>query len=147
MSDAYTDLDADTGGDYVKLSAGNVVTLHILSQKPEKSVIHWVNKKKSSCIGEECENCANGDKPKKRWVADVWDRKEQKVKKLEFGSMIASQLKGIAELQAEGQKTIHDTDIRIKTTGAELTTEYNVLPVPMTGIIPPEITEKYSAPF
>ena len=147
MSDAYTGLEVETGGDYIKLTAGNVVTLHLLSQKPEKAVIHWVNKKKTVCSGKECELCANGDRPKSRWVVEVWDRKEQKVKKFEFGSMIASQLKAIAELQAEGQKTIHDTDIRIKTTGAALETEYAVLPVAMTGLIPPEVMEKFSVPF
>lgn len=147
MSDAYANLEVETAGDYIKLTAGNVVTIHILSPKPEKSSVHWINEKKSICSGEGCEHCANGNQPKTRWIIDVWERKEQKVKKLEFGAMIASQLKGIAELQAEGQKTIHDTDIRIKTTGAKLTTEYSVLPVPMTGIIPPEVTEKYEIPF
>lgn len=147
MSDAYTEMEVEGGGDYIKLTAGNVVTLHILSPKPDKSIIHWVNKKKSNCMGKECEFCANGDKPKTRWLIDVFERKEQKVKKFEFGNMVASQLKSIAEMMAENQQTIHDTDIRIKTTGAGLETEYSVLHVPMSGTIPPEIMQRYEIPF
>lgn len=147
MSDAYADMEIEGSSDYVKLTAGSVVTFHILSQKPSKSVVHWVEKKKASCMGKDCENCADGDKPKQRWTADVWDRKDQKVKKLEFGSMIAGQLKAIAEMMTENQLTIHDTDIRIKTTGSGLETEYSVLHVPMSGTIPDEVLEKYEVPF
>lgn len=144
---SYTDLNVEVGGDYIKLTAGTVVTLHLLSHKPESSVVHWINKKKTVCEGKECEACLSGDKPKQRWVADVWDRKEQKVKKLEFGAMIASQIKAIAEMLAENEQTVHEVDIRIKTTGSNLETEYSVLHVPMAGIIPADVMEKYDLPF
>lgn len=144
---SFTDLDIEGGSDYVKLVAGSVVTFHILSQTPDKKVIHWVDKKKVVCEGKGCEKCLNGDKPKQRWTCDVWDRKDQKVKKLEFGSMIASQFKAIAEMLAESQQTIHDIDIRIKTTGSGLETDYSVLNVPANGLIPHEIMERFSVPF
>lgn len=144
---SFTDIEVDGGGDYIKLTAGTVVTFHILSQTPTKSVVHWENKKKTTCFGKECDQCAEGNKPKQRWVIDVWDNKESKVKKLEFGSMIASQFKAIAEMMAENKQTIHDIDVRVKTTGSGLETEYSVLHVPMTASIPEEIKEKYSVPF
>lgn len=139
----FNDLDVDSGGDYIKLVAGNVVTFHILTRDPKKDSVHWKNQKKSSCLGKSCELCAEGNKPKSRWTIEVWDRKDNSLKKLEFGSMIASQLKSIAEMMAENNQTIHDTDIRIKTTGSSLETEYSVLHVPMSGTIPQDVTDRF----
>lgn len=143
----YADIEIEGGGEYVKLSAGTVVTVHILSRTPQKNFIHWENRKRVICAGNDCALCATGDKPKQRWTADVWDRKDQAVKKLEFGAMIAGQIKSIAEMLSESQQTIHDIDIRIKTTGANLETEYSVLHVPMNGVIPQEVMDKYEVPF
>lgn len=144
---SFIDIEVQQSGDYIKLTAGVIVTFHILSQTPTKSVVHWESKKKTDCTGRDCEMCAKGNKPKQRWVAEVWDNKESKVKKLEFGPMIASQFKAIAEMLGENSQTIHDVDIRVKTTGSDLETEYSVLHVPMTSSIPEEIKDKYSVPF
>ena len=144
---SYSDLEIEGGSDYVKLTAGSVVTFHLLSRIPDKKIIHWQERKKLTCLGKDCDMCANGDRPKQRWTADVWDRKDQKVKKLEFGSMIAGQFKAIAEMMAESQQTIHDVDIRIKTTGSGLETEYSVLHVPTTGSIPSEVTDRFQVSF
>ncbi len=145
---SFTDLDVSSGGgDYIKLVAGTPITFHILSQNPEKSIVHWKDKKKKNCTGPDCDMCAEGDKPKHRWIIDVWDNKESKMKKFEFGSMIATQLKAIAEMMDENKQTIHDTDIRVKTTGSGLETEYSVLHVPMTSSIPQDVQDKYSTPF
>jgi len=144
---SYKDLDIDGGSDYIKLTSGSVVNFHILTQNPEKSVIHWEDKKKTNCAGVDCELCANGSKPKQRWTIEVWDRKDQKVKKLEFGAMIASQFKSIAEMLAENAQNIHEVDIRVKTTGSGLETDYSVLHVPFNGVIPTEILDKYGLPF
>lgn len=144
----FNDLDAERQSDFLKLTAGAPTTVKILTKDPKKESVHWVDKKKSTCLVNACENCMAGNKPKPRWTIDVWDRKDQAVKKFEFGSMIASQLKSIAEMMAESQKTIHDTDIRIKTTGSGIDTEYSVLHVPSVGDIPAEILEKYGhVPF
>lgn len=144
----YADMDIEGGGEYVKLTAGTVVTVHILSQKPQKTSVHWdANKKKVNCSSPDCDLCAKGDKPKQRWTTEVWDRKDMQVKKLEFGAMIASQIKSIAEMLKESNQTIHDVDIRIKTTGSGLETEYSVLHVPKNGDIPQDVLEKYEIPF
>lgn len=143
----FTDIEIEGSGDYIKPTAGSVVTFHILSQTPDKQIIHWDKKKKVPCFGKDCELCAAGDKPKQRWTIDAWDNKEQKVKKFEFGSMIASQFKSIAEMLAENQQTIHQVDIRIKTTGSGLETEYSVLHVPMASAIPTDVMDKYEIPF
>lgn len=143
----FNDIDVESSSDYVKLTAGNVVTFHILTRDPKKDSVHWKNQKKSSCLGKECELCAEGNKAKSRWTIEVFDRKDSLIKKLEFGSMIATQLKAIAEMLAENKQTVHDVDIRIKTTGSGLETEYSVLHVPATGLIPQEIQDKYEFPF
>lgn len=143
----YDDIEVDGGGEYVKLTAGTVVTIHILSRTPKKELVHWVDKKKMVCSGQNCAVCSTGDKPKQRWTAEVWDRKDMQVKKLEFGAMIAGQLKSIAEMLKESNQDIHAVDIRIKTTGANLETEYSVLHVPKMGDIPAEVLDKYEIPF
>lgn len=140
---SFKDLDIEGNSDYLKLTAGVPVTFHILSRVPKKQSVHWIDKKKNVCIGKGCEHCLNADKPKQRWSSDVYDRKDSKVKKLEFGPQIAGQFKAIAEMMAENQQTIHQTDIRIKTTGSSLETEYSVLPIPMMGAIPTEILSQY----
>jgi len=145
----YADLDVESSSDYLKLVSASAVNFNILSRNPQKQVIHWIDKKKSSCLGtKNCEYCLQGDKPKTRWTIDVFDRKEQKVKKLEFGAMIATQFKAIAEMLAESNQTIHDVDIRIKTVGTGLETEYSVLNMPLAAPVPVEIEEKYKGvPF
>jgi len=141
-------LDVDEGGEYIKLKAGEVATFHILSEIPEKSVVHWVNKEKKSCMGKgKCEYCLEGNKAKQRWSAMVWDRKDKSAKKFEFGASIAKQIKAIAEMLAESQQEIKDVDIRIKTEGSGIDTEYSVLHVPFGGEIPKEIIDQWRLPF
>lgn len=144
---SYTDLDVNSNSDYLKFTAGNIVTFNLLTKNPTKTIVHFNQNKRFSCMGKECDLCANGNKPKQRWAADVWDRKDNAIKKIEFGPSIAGQFKSIAEMMAETGKTIHDTDIRIKTTGASLETEYSVLAIPMTTPIPQEVRDKYEVPF
>lgn len=145
---SFTDIEIEDNSDFLKFKSGEVVTFRILSQTPDKTVVHWIDKKKASCTGAKtCEYCAQGDKPKQRWQCEVWDRKSQSVKKIEFGAMIAGQMKAIAEMLAESQATIHTVDIRVKTTGSNLETEYSVLHVPSNGTIPTDIMEKFEVPF
>ena len=143
----YGDMEIEGGGEYIKLTAGTVVTVHLLSREPKKENVHWSDRKRSNCMGKVCDLCAEGNKPKQRWIAEIWDRKSEALKKLEFGAMIAGQLKSIAEMLAETQQTIHDVDIRIKTTGNGMETEYSVLHVPMSGEIPQEVKDKFAVPF
>lgn len=141
------DLDVKENSEFMKLKAGEVVAFNILSRKPVKSLIHWENKKKIECTTDSCEQCQKGNKPKQRWVIDVWDRKENVVKKLEFGASIASQMKAISEVLTENGQTIHDVDLRVKTSGSGLETEYNVINVPKAGPIPQSIMDQFEVPF
>lgn len=131
----YSDIKVNESSDYLKLVAGQAVTVHFLTEHPESEFVHWINREKKICSGAGCEYCSD-DKPKQRWSVSVIDRSDGKEKKFEFGPMIAGQLKEIDEMQRQssgGKKTIHDTDVRIKTTGSGLDTEYSVLPVPMSS--------------
>ncbi len=148
----FTSLEIEASSDYLRTKSGETVTFHILSEQPKKENAHWVGpdggkKEKKACIGKNCEFCMDGNIAKQRWTCDVLDRKDGKAKKFEFGAMIAGQIKNIAELLAENQQTVHDVDIRIKTTGSGLETEYSVLYVPKTGSVPQEMLDKFRIPF
>lgn len=145
---SFSDLEIEESGDFLKLKAGEPIKFHILSESPSKEVVHWINKKKEKCQGKFCEHCQGGNKPKQRWTVDVWDRKTLAIKKLEFGPMIAGQLKSIDKMMKENGQTIKDTDIRIETTGSDLETEYNSLPVPIpiNSPIPKDVIDQY-VPF
>lgn len=144
---SYADIELSSSSDYLKFTSGQVVTFNILTKNPSKSVVHFEQGKKSACLLKDCDLCAAGNKAKQRWSIEVWDRKDNSVKKLEFGPSIAGQLKSIAEMMQEHGKTIHNTDIRVKTTGSGMETEYSVLSVPMSSEIPGDVLEKYSVPF
>ena len=143
----FTDLEIEGNSEYLKLVAGTVAHFHILSRIPKKEKVHWKDDKKASCLGSDCELCAKGNKVKQRWQCDVFDRKDGQVKKFEFGSSIAGQLKALAEMLAESGSDIHQVDLKIKTTGSGLETEHTVMNVPMGESIALEILDKYDIAF
>jgi len=144
----FNDFEIETGNEkYLKIKSGEAVQFHILSKEPTKISSHWVNKKKNECMGKVCEYCANGDKPKTGWKIKVWDRKSLTVKDYEFGPQVAAQIKNIAEILAENQQTVEDTDFRIKREGADLETEYFVNQVPAKEPIPSEARKIAEVPF
>jgi hypothetical protein len=136
---SFTDIKIE-GGKFLKIDSGESVDIHILSQEPVKQVIHGFGMDKVNCIGKNCNMCEEGETPKQRWLVNVWDRKDQKVRVFEFGPAIARQIKAIAEMLQESKQTVHDVDFRIKAEGSGLNKEYTVIQKPMGGAVPDNVT-------
>lgn len=136
----YDDLETQDNSNYLKIEPNTKVQFCILSPDAEKKVTHWIEKQPFSCDGKGCSNCSEGNKPRKSWSAKVFDRGSGKIKEFEFGVQIANQLKNIAAMMQENQKTIHDVDIRVTREGSGMDTEYLVLHVdkkPLPDDLPP----------
>jgi len=134
----FEDMDTNAGDDrFLRISGGEIVQINIVSKEPKRTVNHWINRKKVSCVGKDCENCADGDQPRPSWRVNVTDRKTGTTKEFEFGTQIAKQIKTIAEILKESEQTIHDVDLRIKRIGSSMNdTEYFVNQVPKRAAIP-----------
>lgn len=135
---SFTDMKIE-GGKFLKIESGETVDIHVLSDAPVKQVIHGFGQDKLSCSGSNCHLCADGETPKQRWLVNVFDRRDKKVKIFEFGTAIARQIKAIAEMLEEGKQTVHDVDLRIKAEGSGMNKEYTVMQKPVGGPIPPDL--------
>lgn len=128
MNNEYANMDIkEGGGQYLKISGGETADINILSPHPIKKVVHGLGKTTTNCLGDKCEHCQAGEKPRQRWIINVWDRKDKTVKLFEFGPMIAKQIKDNAEMLRDENKTVHEVDFRIKCTGSGMDTEYTVM--------------------
>lgn len=136
---SFTDGLKIDGGKFLKIEGGETVDIHILSTEPVKQVIHGFGQEKLTCSGPGCHMCAEGENPKQRWLVNVLDRRDSKVKIFEFGTTIARQIKAIAELLDESKQTINNIDLRIKAEGSGINKEYTVLQKPMSGSIPSDV--------
>ncbi len=137
---SYADLKVDTGK-YLKIEAGRAVDIHILT-KSEDVVVrynHGFGKEQLSCIGEDCNMCSEGEKRSQRFVVNVLDRADKKVKLFEFGPMIAGQIRDIAEMLKEAGQTVHNIDFRIKKTVEGEKTSYMTMQKPLGGQIPADV--------
>jgi len=120
----WTEEEADAAGGtgeglFLKLVEGTN-RLRIVS-KPYKAYIHWVDDatgspKKLNCSQTGCPICTGstgvaGEGPKPRWFMRVLDRKSKKIKILEVGTQIYSQLKNLAKNPEWGN--IFDFDIDV----------------------------------
>lgn len=123
----YNDMNIEGGGKFLKIEGGSYVDIHILDRNPKSIKIHGGGKDRVTCVGVACASCEAGETAKQRWLTNVFDRKEKKVKIFEFGTSIARQIKSIAEMLAETQETVHDIDFRIKAEGSGLNKTYTVI--------------------
>ena len=135
---SYADMKIE-GGKFLKVESGEIVDLHILSKEPTKQVIHGFGQDKLSCTGDQCPACNEGETPKQRWLVNVFDRKDKKVKIWEFGASVARQIKNIAEMLEESGQTVHDVDLRIKAEGSGMNKEYTVMQKPSVGEVPADL--------
>jgi len=135
MSNSYSGLKIE-GGKYLKIKGGDTADIHILSEHPKSVKVHGFGQERLDCPGDGCNMCESGETPKQRWMVNVFDRKDSKVKVYEFGTTVARQIKNIAEMLEESQQTVHHVDLRIKAEGAGINIEYTVMQKPMSGEIP-----------
>jgi hypothetical protein len=135
----FDNMEINAGGKFLRVKGGETVDIHILDQHPIKKVVHWINEQKSDCGGNVCLDCSEGVPQQERWLTNVWDRKEKKVKIFEFGAMVAIGIRNIAKLLAEDGHTIHSVDLRIIATGSGKSTKYQVLQKVSAGDLPDDL--------
>jgi hypothetical protein len=135
---SFTDMKIE-GGKFLKIEGGQTVDIHVLSKEPVKQVNHGFGQEKVSCSGANCQLCEEGETAKQRWLINVYDRREKKVKIYEFGPSIARQIKAIAEMLSESSQTIHSVDLRIKAEGEGINKEYTVMQKPSAGEVPSDL--------
>jgi hypothetical protein len=133
---SWESMEINSNSKYVKIKGGETADIHILDEHPTKKIIHWINGEKSECAGKQCLNCSDGVEAQERWVTNVLDRRDSKVKLYEFGPGVARSIRDIAQMLDEEGQTIHSVDLRIKVDGSGKNTKYSVLSKAMSGSIP-----------
>ena len=136
---SYSSMDIGGSGKFLKIGSGETVQFRILSKEPFKKMIHRGDKSSTPCIGSGCANCQDGDMPKTRWLINVFNRKTKKVNILEFGPVIAKQIKNIAKMLEDEGNTIFQVDLRINATGEGLNKTYTVLTKDTSDQVPEDL--------
>lgn len=127
-----------SSGDYLKLEDGankiRIVTPPTVAGK------HWIGNKAVWCVGKDsgCAGCQAED-PKARYLFNVIDRKDGKIKLAEFGWSIVDAIIGFQESEDYGFKAedLPPYDLTINKTGKGLETEYTVLPARQNTLLTP----------
>ncbi len=141
-----------SGGDILRLSVkdGQKVTLRVLGRYVFFRQ-HWFEKIKrgSICNGVNCPVCASGDRGSLRYVVNVLDKADGKIKLFEFGRRVKTSIENIAE--DYGNPEGYDLIIRRTGSGAE-DTVYTITPardsVPLTeaekALVKYDLTKLYA---
>lgn len=74
-----------------------------------------------------CALCALGDKPKRRWLLGVIDRKTKSFKILDIGISVFKAIQGLTRDDEWGEPVKYDVDIKVDPNGGA-TNYYNVMP-------------------
>lgn len=125
---SFADLKIKTSGKFLKVEAGEPHEIRLYSEDPVEKVVHGFGKEAKPCEGKGCSLCAQGVKPKQRFLVNVYDHGEQKVLVWEFGAMIAGQLKTLAISLKEEERSIMDVDLKVDAEGSSMNKVYKVTP-------------------
>lgn len=71
-------------GKYLVLTPETPTVIRILSHKPVRKLVHFSNGKRSACFGLGCYLCQRKNKPQQRYLVNVWDVADRKVKVWDF---------------------------------------------------------------
>lgn len=124
---SFSDMEIGSGL-YLKIDAGEIAQIRILSKSPVKKVVHSEEGKMPiKCIGPMCALCKDGVPVRTRWKANVYNRKTNKVQIFEFGPKIAKQIKNIAKMLEDEGNTVNQIDLRISAIGEGIKKDYTVL--------------------
>lgn len=137
----YGDVKIQQNTKFLKIEAGTPHDVRLLNQEPTEIYKHQLPppNKPVLCTGSTCNYCLNGDTPSQKFVTNVFDFLEGKVKLFEYGSMIAKQLQAICKTLAEEGRQINDVDLKIEATGANLAKRYQVTPRGTSKAIPRDV--------
>ena len=114
--------------DFLKVKDGQKVRLHILDEKPEHKVSHYVNEKYLTCDGAACHHCNEGVDKRESWKLSVYNFDEKRVQTLEQGKSVFGQIDEIRDTY-KGEIKGLDFVISRKGSGPK-DTKYKVIPVP-----------------
>lgn len=119
-----------TNSKFLKIEAGAPVEVRLLNPEPLEVYDHNFKppQKAERCEGEECQYCEAGNEPVQRYMTNVFDHGNGKVKIWKYGPMIGKQLVEIYRTLKEEGRAITDTDLKVSAEGSNLTKKYKVLP-------------------
>lgn len=137
---------------YMRLENGNNIVRCVT--RPHQYLVHNFKEEGDTGFGDKimcssfhkdapCPVCATGDKPKRRWLVGVIDRKTQTYKILD---MSVSVFKAIQELSRDddyGNPEKYDIDIKVDKQGGA-TGYYTVIPKPPKALTAADIDTKNS---
>lgn len=125
---SFADLQIKSTGKFLKIESGEPHDIRLYSESPVEKLIHGFGKDASACTAPMCGKCSEGSDVKQRFLVNVYDHNTQKVMVWEFGSMIAKQLKSLANTLEEEEKSLLDVDLKIDATGSNQNKKYMVTP-------------------
>lgn len=155
----YSDVKIKSGGMFLKIEPGQPKDIRLMDESPTEMAKHQITEngqfKTFDCPGvDDCAYCKSGEHsaPKQRFVCNVWDHGDQKMKLFEYGSSIAKQIQDIAKSLEEENRDILSVDLKIEATGSGLSRKYGVTPRMTARPVPEglkklEITKKSDLPF
>ena len=116
-------------GQYIKLKQGEN-RVRIVSEVEPYGKHYTKDKRTYICLGKDmgCLECANGEKPRLQYLGWAIDRVDGKIKMLEVGYQIVSQIKKLAESKEYGFEIMPNYDLTITKEGEMLETEYTLIP-------------------
>jgi len=112
----------------VKISAGEKVILHVLSEEPYSFRQHYFQavNRGAICAGSACPACQNGHSVRKQHAFVVYDLTAGEVKIWVMGNTVAEQLKAIYD---EYGHSLADVDLSVKRVGTGKSTKYIIMPM------------------
>lgn len=135
------DRDIKVNTKFLKIEAGEPHDIRLLNPEPVEIYSHQIQGAKSEiCTGDSCKLCDAGNEPRQRFLVNVFDFSSNKVKILEYGSMIGKQLKEIYKTLLEENRKITDVDLKVSATGSNLSKRYQITPRMTSKPVPAGLT-------
>ena len=126
-------------GTFVRLEAGEVMDLTVLSAEPVKDVTHWVGGRSQACTGPQCPFCLAGDRPRTRWSVEVETPEGKRTWDLSNTAMIA------LENAATTVGTLQGLRVRVTRQGTGYATTYLIAPLGDPVAVAPQQPDEVAA--
>lgn len=138
---SYGKLEVKSVGKFLKIEPNQTVRINILTKSEDIGIryLHSFDDKIVECMINRCDLCENQVDRIQKFIVNVFDRNDSKVKLFEFGASIANQIKQIAQMLEDDQLTIHDVDLKINRKGLGKQTKYMVIQAPKQSAVPRSI--------
>lgn len=128
MVSSYGDIQIKSTSVFLKVSQGLPQEIRLLDDTPVEQLKHSDGKKTVICPGGQCIWCAEGKKPRQRWITNVYSHTTGRVHLFEYGAQVAKAFQAIAKSLAEESADIMDVDLKVEVQGSGLETKYTVTP-------------------